>query len=143
MLQGLGSKQIRMTNFAISGEGIADDKVVGVIADQTLTDPHLCLFRIETLSSRSMGTLSRSDTKLENKANKASFEKSQGAPLKFGMQVQLRHVHSGRFLSLNLMTAASTPGAWSVSVSMPSELMSRKITLLPFTRSHNIGDSIK
>jgi len=136
-------KHFKMTNFTVVAEGIADDKVSGLLADQLLADPHLCLFRIETLSSRALGAVSRTESKLENRANKASFEKSQGQPLKFGQQVQLRHVHSGRFLSLNLLTAAETPGAWSVSVSMPSAFLCRKISLLPFTRSHNFGDAIK
>ena len=137
------AKHFKMMTFAVAGEGIADDKITGVLADQSLKDPHLCLFRIETPSTKSAGLITKVEAKLENKANKASFEKSLGEPLKFGMQVQMMHCHSQRFLSLNLMTAAATPGAWSVSVSPPSELLSRKISLLPFNRSHNLGDAIK
>jgi len=133
-----------ITRFTLTAEGIADDKVSGIVADEWLQNPHHCLFRIETPSTvLDTGEPDSAEMKLEARANKASFEKSQGDVLKYGQEVQLRHIHSDRLLSLNLLAAASAPGAWSVSVNAPSEFLCRQITLLPFNRSHNIGDTIK
>ena len=137
-----GDKKI--TRFTLTAEGIADDKVSGIVADEWLQNPHHCLFRIETPSTvLDTGEQNSAEIQLEARANKASFEKSQGDILKYGQEVQLRHIHSDRLLSLNLLAAASAPGAWSVSVNAPSDFLCRQITLLPFNRSHNIGDPIK
>jgi len=128
-----------LVRYTLNAEGIADNKVVGIIADEYMQNSKLCLFRIETPSVGS----DAGETKLEKKANKVSFLKSQGATLKYGQEVMLRHVHSNRFLSLDLLLASQTPGAWSVTVNDPKESLCRQISLQPFNRSHNIGDPIK
>ena len=127
----------KMTRFTLCAEGIADNKVTGIVADEWLKTTNMCLFRIETPST--MGAASE----LESRADKESFKKSQGAVLKFGQEIQLRHLHSNRFLSLDLLAAADSPGAWSVCVNEPKEGLCRQISLLPFNRSRNIGDPIK
>ena len=128
-----------LVRYTLNAEGIADSKVLGIIADEYMKNSKMCLFRIETPS---VGT-DAGETKLEKKANKVSFLKSQGATLKYGQEVMLRHVHSNRFLSLDLLLASQTPGAWSVTVNDPKESLCRQISLQPFNRSHNIGDPIK
>ena len=107
------------------------------MADEWLKTTNMCVFRIETPST--MGAASE----LEIRADKESFTKSQGVVLKFGQEIQLRHLHSNRFLSLDLLAAADSPGAWSVCVNEPKEGLCRQISLLPFNRSRNIGDPIK
>ena len=133
-----------MTRFLLLAEGIADDKVTGTLANEWLQNPHQCLFQIETPSTLSEEKAEDSvEARLEARANKACFRKSQGDILKYGQEVQLRHIHSNRLLSLNLLNAANAPGAWSVSVNLPSDFLCRQISLLPFNRSHNIGDPIR
>jgi hypothetical protein len=123
---------------------MADEKVTGTLANEWLQNPHQCLFQIETPSTLSEDKAEDSmEAKLEARANRAGFRKSQGEILKYGQEVQLRHIHSNRLLSLNLLNAANAPGAWSVSVNLPSDFLCRQITLLPFNRSHNIGDPIR
>jgi len=133
-----------LIRFTLTAEGTADDKVEGVVADEWLQNPHQCLFRIETPATVSDSDEQNSvEAKLETRANKASFEKSQGRLLKYGQEVQLRHIHSNSLLSLNVLAAANKPGAWRISVNPPSDFLCRQICLLPFNRSHNIGDAIK
>jgi len=133
-----------MTRFLLLAEGMADEKVTGTLANEWLQNPHQCLFQIETPSTLSEDKAEDSmESRLEARANRACFRKSQGDILKYGQEVQLRHTHSNRLLSLNLLNAANAPGAWSVSVNLPSDFLCRQITLLPFNRSHNIGDPIR
>ena len=86
-----------ITRFTLTAEGIADDKVSGIVADEWLQNPHHCLFRIETPSTvLDTGEQDPAEMKLEARANTASFKKSQGDVLKYGQEVQLRHIHSDR-----------------------------------------------
>lgn len=129
--------------YSLLAEGIVDDKVEGINSDDWLPQPNLCLFKIEAPSGLQSRHMTSSEAKLEAKASRESYRLSLGTILKYGMEVQLRHVHSGGLLSLDLTNASETPGAWSVVVRKKTdEDVSTLITLVPFKKLQGQGDVI-
>jgi len=133
----------RKKRYILFSSGIGNKEVVGIPASKWIYSSHLGLFRIETTmgSTQLPETATPGERLLEERANKEGYAKSQGDLVKYGQQVQLRHVHSGSLLSLDLLVAAQTPGAWKV-ITDDNETLCSKMTLTPFNRLQSIGDPI-
>ena len=124
---------------ALKCEGFMDALVVPQLCSGWLGELELCLFKVEV----PMAAGTAKSTRLEEKAIKTANLAAQGTVVKYGQQVQLRHLHSGGHLSLALCSAAREPGTFSIVVSQSRDNVLNIVTLQPDSKLQKIGEPIR
>ena len=124
---------------ALKCEGFMDALVSAQLCPGWLGELELCLFKVEV----PMASVRSKSTKLEEKAIKTANLAAQGTVVKYGQQVQLRHLHSGGHLSLALCSAAQEPGTFSIVVSQSHDNSLSVLTLQPDSKLQKIGEPIR
>ena len=126
------------TTVALKCEGFMDALMGAQLCSGWLGELELCLFKVEVPMS-----VATKSTKLEEKAIKTANLAAQGTVVKYGQQVQLRHLHSGGHLSLALCSAAQEPGTFSIVVSHTRKNTLNIVTLQPDSKLQKIGEPIR
>lgn len=137
----------KVVKTVVMGEGLMDTEIQAGRYDDWIDFLELCLFRIELPSAltQHQPTSNEGDPSayLERKASQLASARSQGTVLKYGAQVQLRHVHSGSLLSLSLLKAGIEPGTFKVSLEPRTKAAMSCLTLFPENKLQKIGEPIK
>jgi len=135
----------KVVKTVIMGEGLMDTEIQAGKYDNWVDFLELCFFRIELPSALTLQPhdYDPSSQYLERKASQLASFRSQGTVLKYGAQVQLRHVHSGSLLSLSLLRAGIEPGTFKVSLEPRTKAAMSCLTLLPENKLQKIGEHIK
>ena len=135
----------KVVKTVIMGEGLMDTEIQAGKYENWIDFLELCLFRIELPSALTTQPqdYDPSSQYLERKASQLASSRSQGTALKYGAQVQLRHVHSGSLLSLSLLRAGIEPGTFKVSLEPRTKAAMSCVTLLPENKLQKIGEQIK
>lgn len=122
-------------------EGLGDKVAYAIPSKEVGPYLPLCLFRLEaTQSYRNLTTLSDAYTAdLEQVVRKATFSSSQGKKLCYLNKLQLKHLHSGRLLSLDVLKSSGIPGTWMVKAESRSETDLNILEVLPYNSLHKPG----
>jgi hypothetical protein len=121
----------------LAAEGLAQMTAYAVRDTNWSLHSNECLFRVEAYQP----ALELKDHRtLEELAQTTAFKKCRGQRVHFGQNVQLRHVLSGKLLSLELKHKASGSGLWKVLVKKLSPYCC--VTILPYNNSRQQGEGI-
>eukprot|EP00359_Climacostomum_virens_P006187 CAMPEP_0204913188 /NCGR_PEP_ID=MMETSP1397-20131031/11156_1 /ASSEMBLY_ACC=CAM_ASM_000891 /TAXON_ID=49980 /ORGANISM="Climacostomum Climacostomum virens, Strain Stock W-24" /LENGTH=2321 /DNA_ID=CAMNT_0052084377 /DNA_START=78 /DNA_END=7040 /DNA_ORIENTATION=- len=121
----------------LAAEGLAQMTAFAVRSENWWLHSNECLFRIESFQP---ALELKEHRQLEELAQSTAFKKCRGQRVHFGQNVQLRHVLSGKLLSLELKHKATGTGLWKVSVSKQSPNCA--IAILPYLNSRQQGEGI-
>jgi hypothetical protein len=122
-------------------EGLGDKVAYAIPAKEIGPYLPLCLFRLEAPQSlRNLATISDSyAADLEQVVRKATFSNSQGKKLCYLQKLQLKHLHSGGLLSLDVLKSSGIPGTWMVKAESRSSSDLNVLEVLPFNSLHKAG----
>jgi hypothetical protein len=130
----------------LAAEGLAQMTAYGVRDLDWRLHSNECLFRVEAYQpSLELKDPSKQEEKkghmiLEELAQTTAFKKCRGQRVHFGQNLQLRHVLSGKLLSLELKHKTGGSGLWKVVVEEQSPNCC--VTILPYNNSRQQGEGI-
>lgn len=121
----------------LAAEGLAQMTAYAVKTENWWLHCNECMFNIEPYQP---ALDLRDHRTLEELAQNTAFKKCRGQRVHFGQTLQLRHILSGKLLSLELKHKNAGAGLWKAAVSKQSPNCA--ITILPYLNSRQQGEGI-